>query len=122
MCSAASVPTSLRRFSLNASSRCCIIGPLRIWLEYCHVLAVLLAQYLLVELAHAGPLQGIHKANIWYRPFGDGPAVCNYFDVGLDVPLRDLACTLPLQHDQSQRALSPFLIWFPNDRHLTDSR
>ena len=33
------------------------------------VLAVLLAQDLLVQLANAGLLEEVHKANIWHRPF-----------------------------------------------------
>src|SRR5215467_458329 len=70
-----------------------------------HILAILLAQHFLVELAHAGPLQGVHKENVRYRPFGDGPALCNGFDMNLDVTLRDLIHVRFRQHDQRQQAL-----------------
>src|SRR6266702_6629808 len=37
----------------------------------------------------------------------------------LDVLLRDRARALLLQHDQGQRPLTPFLIWYADDSHLT---
>ena len=39
--------------------------------------------------------------------------------MNLDVLLCDLAHALLLQHDQGQRALPPFLVWYANDRYLT---
>src|SRR5205085_6488883 len=40
--------------------------------------------------------------------------------MGLDVLIRDGAHALLLQHDQGQRALSPFLVRYANDCYLTD--
>src|SRR5215217_3803652 len=91
-----------------------------LWLPGPLLLRVLIAQRLLVDLAHARLVDFFHEPDpVGHGELGDLAVVHALLDTGLDFFLRDLVYIVRVERDHGERSLPPLLVVHPDHRGLT---